>query len=328
MGNGCTIVKISCIDNKTIKQGTSIQIESCIKNINKDNISSIELFPKNDERKINPLYSPCKKLLKTKNGNNHKKKENMMYQTMLKSKTPNSESLNNNNQFHSFSLKNAALNCFPSYKNSEINQTDTNRYMSDYLDNIPGFDQNNIFKDELIVKEMIEYINKIRNRPKYIISDIENIIFKRIKKFDGQKFILCEETKEKILIKEKDYSFDECITFLRKRKSINSDLSLNDELKIDFNSCNTSMKNILNLSESKTNYIILNKRKEILYKYPNCFFTLSLIKDSKLCLLFLLSDNKTKNTFREIIFSEKYKYFYVSCTNEKNNNFICILCFA
>ena len=325
MGSGCTIVNISCVDNKTIKQGTSIQIEPCIKNIRKENISSIELFPKNADQDINPLYSPNKKLLKVKFNNNPKKFENSMYQTALKSKTPKSIY---NIQFQSFSPKNAVINYFPSCYKSEFNQTETNKYMSDNLDNIPGFEQNNNYRDELIAKEMIEYINKIRNRPKYIISDIENFIFKRIKIFDGEKFILCEETKEKIVIKDKDYSFDECITFLRKQKPMSSGLMINDELKIDFNNCNTSMSNVLNLSETKTNYIILNKRKEILYKYPNCFFTLSLIKDSKLCLLFLLSDNKSKNTLREIIFSEKYKYFNISCTNEKNNNFIGILCFA
>ena len=325
MGSGCTIVNISCVDNKTIKQGTSIQIEPCIKNIRKENISSIELFPKNADQEINPLYSPNKKLLKVKFNNNPKKFENSMYQTALKSKTPKSIY---NIQFQSFSPKNAVINYFPSCYKSEFNQTETNKYMSDNLDNIPGFEQNNNYRDELIAKEMIEYINKIRNRPKYIISDIENLIFKRIKIFDGEKFILCEETKEKIVIKDKDYSFDECITFLRKQKPMSSGLMINDELKIDFNNCNTSMSNVLNLSETKTNYIILNKRKEILYKYPNCFFTLSLIKDSKLCLLFLLSDNKSKNTLREIIFSEKYKYFNISCTNEKNNNFIGILCFA
>lgn len=52
-------------------------------------------------------------------------------------------------------------------------------------------------------------------------------------------------------------------------------------------------------------------------KYPNCQFFINFIKDEKIGLLFLLSQNENISNFRNIIFNEQYTEFNVTWMKEK-----------
>jgi hypothetical protein len=89
----------------------------------------------------------------------------------------------------------------------------------------------------------------------------------------------------------------------------------------------------LNLEDDQIANLILKKRKEVLFAFPQNIFKLSVIKDIKISILIELSMEElfrgpSKTSLKEIIFNPVYKYFALSWTNEINRNFIAISCFA
>jgi hypothetical protein len=89
----------------------------------------------------------------------------------------------------------------------------------------------------------------------------------------------------------------------------------------------------LNLEDDQIANLILKKRKEVLFAFPQNIFKLSVIKDIKISILIELSMEElfrgpSKTSLKEIIFNPVYKYFALSWTNEINRNFISISCFA
>ena len=102
---------------------------------------------------------------------------------------------------------------------------------------------------------------------------------------------------------------------MKNEKEVNA-LKLNNSLKI---------KNIYeNIDITKINEIIMLKKKEIIYEFPNCFFYPIFIKDIKINIIVLLSNNIT----REKIFYYKFSEFNMTIFNVKNHIFFSILCFA
>ena len=161
--------------------------------------------------------------------------------------------------------------------------------------------------------EMVEYLNKLRTNPKSIIEDIDNIIAKNLKKIDNKEIIVSDKTKEMI---NANISFDKVKENLNIQEPVNI-LKLNTKLKI------RSFDN-LELNDKIINEIIINKKRDILDFYPECFFYPIFIKDIKISIIFLLANNNIK----EKIFHKEFKDFYASIFNEKNNRFFSILCFA
>ena len=80
--------------------------------------------------------------------------------------------------------------------------------------------------------------------------------------------------------------------------------------------------------DKKIEKLLKNKKKSIIDIYPKCHFFINFIKDKKIGLLYLLSQNEKKSKFRNIVFSNEYTEFNVSWMREKKKIFIAFLCFA
>lgn len=175
-------------------------------------------------------------------------------------------------------------------------------------------------------ENIFEYINRIRTSPKKIINDIDMIIKDNILNIEDKMYIV-NERKEKIILNDGILPLKEIKDYLEKVIPIDG-FELNEQLKINFGDYNDKNSNILDLSDNKLGKIILDKKEKIKDYFPKCFFFFNFIPDSKIGLLLLLSDNKSKIKFREVLFNQKYNQFYISWTKEKNRGFISVLSFA
>ena len=201
-------------------------------------------------------------------------------------------------------------------------------FMSDIsFNNFDTVDKNDIFETNYISMKdnyneiMLEYLNKIRNEPKSIIADINNLL----KEEKNEKFqIENESTHENIIFEDRGNALKEAKIFLNNVISIQEKLVLNDDLSIDITELD---KKVDNLNKTITK-ILVEKRKKIIRNYPNCQFFVNFIKNIKINLLYLLSENEEKSNFRNVVFNNKYTEFNVTWFKEKNNNFISFLCFA
>ena len=205
-------------------------------------------------------------------------------------------------------------------------------YMSDFSFNKFGTDdKNNIFETNYISmkdnynEETMDYLNKIRNEPKSIIEDIDNILKdENINQF--QKFqIENEDTHENIIFEDEGIALKETKNFLYNIEPVEAKFNLNDDLIIDNSELDKNGE--ANLIKKITK-ILIDKRKSIIDKYPNCQFFVNFIKDIKINILYLLSEKEEKSNFRNISFNDKFTEFNITWTKEKKNNFISFLCFA
>ena len=205
-------------------------------------------------------------------------------------------------------------------------------YMSDFSFNKFGTDdKNNIFETNYISmkdnynEETMDYLNKIRNEPKSIIEDIDNILKdENINQF--QKFqIENEDTHENIIFEDEGIALKETKNFLYNIEPVEAKFNLNDDLIIDNSELDKNGE--ANLIKKITK-ILIDKRKSIIDKYPNCQFFVNFIKDIKINILYLLSEKEEKSNFRNILFNDKFTEFNITWTKEKKNNFISFLCFA
>ena len=208
-------------------------------------------------------------------------------------------------------------------KNSCEIQKNLNKYFNEVIKNTS--DKNEDLVDFPKIKkkisfnnyniEFLEYLNKLRINPESIIEDIDYIINKNVKVIDDKECIVSENTNEMIKIKDNGINFETIKEFLKNEKEVNV-LKLNNSLKI---------RNIYeNIDINKINEIIMHKKKEIIYEFPNCFFYPIFIKDIKINIIVLLSNNIT----REKIFYNKFSEFNMTIFNIENNRFFSILCFA
>ena len=162
--------------------------------------------------------------------------------------------------------------------------------------------------------EMLNFLNKVRNTPKSVIEDIDNIIKNNLKIIDDKEYVISDVTNEMIKL---NIYFEKIKEILNVQEPIDM-FKLNNNLKI---------KNILDnteLTDKNIGELLKTKKREIIKQYPLCFFHPIFIKDIKINILLLLSNNKLK----EKIFDSKYTEFYVTTFNEKNNRFFGIICFA
>ena len=205
-------------------------------------------------------------------------------------------------------------------------------YMSDFSFNkFATDDKNNIFETNYITmkdnynEETLDYLNKIRNVPKSIIKDIDNIL-KDENMNQFQKFqIENEDTHENIIFEDEGNALKETKNFLYNIEPIETKFNLNDDLIIDNSEIDKNGE--VNLIKKITK-ILVDKRKSLIDKYPNCQFFVNFIKDIKINILYLLSEKEDKSNFRDVLFNNKYTEFNVTWTKEKKNNFISFLCFA
>ena len=214
--------------------------------------------------------------------------------------------------------------------NSKNNFTNLMQDLDFSFNNNNGMEQNDIFNinyiniKEQYNNEIINYLNKIRTEPKNIINDIDNLLNKSKKNIENKLQIENDETHEIIILEDGGEAFIETKNFLNNIIPIESKLDLNEDLLIDIPESDKNMDTPLYKKISK---ILENKKKNIIFDYPNCQFVINFIKDTKIGLLFLLSQEKSSN-FRNLLFDDKYKHFNITWIKDKKNIFIAFLCFA
>lgn len=165
--------------------------------------------------------------------------------------------------------------------------------------------------------EFLDYLNKLRTTPNLVIADIEHIIKNNIKIIEGKECLVSEQTNEIVKIRDNSINFDNIKEFLENEGEVNT-LKLNTILNI------TNFNENIEITDKVINEIVLDKKREIYSEFPNCYFYPIFIRDIKLNIIVLL----TNNIIREKIFNDKFSQFNITTYNIKNNRFFAILCFA
>jgi len=184
------------------------------------------------------------------------------------------------------------------------------------------FDRNYISVKKNYNEKMLEVINKIRKEPKSMIEDLEKILHKNNEQ--NKIYIENDETHENIVFNDITQDINETIDFLKKVKPISNKFNLNEELILDLKHCKNSELPL----EKKVTKILIDKKKDMVKKFPKIQFFINFVKDAKIGLLYLLMKNDKKSNFRNIIFDNKYREFNVTWMRDKNNVFISFLCFS
>ena len=162
--------------------------------------------------------------------------------------------------------------------------------------------------------EMLNYLNKVRNNPKSMIEEIDNIKKNNIKIIDDTEYIVSYDTNEMIKL---NIYMDKIKENIDLQEPVDI-LKLNNKLKININ-----LENI-EITDDFINELLISKKREIYHDFPQCFFYPIFIKDTKLNILLLLTNNKILDQ----IFNKDFTDFYVTAFNEKCNRFFAILCLA
>ena len=162
--------------------------------------------------------------------------------------------------------------------------------------------------------EMLNYLNKLRNNPKAMIEEIDYIKKNNIKVINDMEYVISGDTNEMIKL---NIYVDKIKENINLQEPVDI-LKLNNKLKI-----NCNLENI-EITDDLINELVITKKREIYQEYPQCFFYPIFIKDTKLNILLLLTNNK----ILEQIFNKDFTDFYVTAFNEKCNRFFAILCLA
>jgi len=319
MGNGCSILSI-----KHICYGEDVSINNLEDNNNKNGNNNITNDSKNIEN--NALLNDPNSL--SVNNNN----------IITQNHSPTENDDNNNINFKNKKLSAAQINLMniDKEKIQGIKKTKTTGF-SNFLNenmsfnNFGKIDKNDVFEIHYIsIKDnynenMIDYLNQIRNDPNSILEDIDNILKEENISQNKTIRVENEETHENIIFEDEGHSLNELKNYLNKVISIPDKFNLNEDLSIDVSDLEKNDDQNLNKKITK---ILVDKRKSIIKDYQNCQFFINFIKDEKISLLYLLSENEDKSDFRNVVFDPKYTQFNVSWINEKKKNFIAFLCFA
>ena len=317
MGNGCTIFSIKHLCN-----GEEFSI---------DNIED-----KKKKNGNNDLTKDTKKI------DNHMLNDPNIFNVSINVIAENHPQIelndDNNITIKNKKLSSAQINLLnlDKEKIESIKKTKTAGF-SNFLNNNISFnnfgkvDKNDVFETHYITikdnynESMIDYLNQIRNDPNSILEDIDNILKEENISHNKTIRVEKEETHEYIIFEDEGHSLNELKNYLIKAISIPDKFNLNDDLSIDVSDLEKNDGQNLNKKISK---ILVDKRKSIIKDYQNCQFFINFIKDEKINLLYLLSENEVKSDFRNVVFDPKYTQFNVSWINEKKKNFIAFLCFA
>ena len=307
MGNGCSVFKINkvCFDGDL-----NIVLEK--EELKKNNIKD---FSFKKMKSITPMKNYQKQISINNNGKNNKSEH---YQCEQEQNYLNSSPINNK-------IENG---------NNIVNNPNFTNFMQDLdisFNNQNGIEQNDVFDINYIKmktsynEDIVEYLNKIRNEPIGIINDIDDLLNQSKKIKDDKIQIESEESHENIILDDGGEAFSKTKDYLNKVVPIKIKFYLNEDLIIDIPEID---KNIELSLDKKISKILMDKRKNIVSKYPDSQFFISFIKDKKISLLFLLSQNEDISNFRNILFGNKYTQFNITWMKEKKKIFIAFLCFA
>lgn len=316
MGNVCSILSI-----KNICNGEDISVIDLEDNRNKNGNNNLIKDSKIIESNM-LLNAP----------NNYSANNNLMIQNH--STTDNNDNNNDNNNIANKKLSVAQINLLnidkDKDKNDSIKKTKTvgfSNFLNDNVsfNNFGKIDKNDVFEIHYIsIKDnynenMIDYLNQIRNDPNSILEDINNILKEENISQNKTIRVENEETHENIIFEDEGHSLNELKNYLNKVISIPDKLNLNDDLSIDVSDLEKNDGQNLNKKITK---ILVDKRKSIIKNYQNCQFFINFIKDEKISLLYLLSENEDRSDFRNVVFDPKYTQFNVSWTNEKKRTLL------
>lgn len=345
MGNNCTNFNINkyCIDgdNVNIKIIESDNVEG--KEEEKENKNDKESIKNDENIPVNEIIEEqeqkenAENIAESENKEEQEEKEKeddvlsmskIISVSNKKNKQPKNSSSNNN--LETAQVNNNDNNIVSNNENkTPIKKTPTAAF-TNFIQDFGSVDKNDVFEINYISmknnynEEMTDYLNKIRNDPQSIIKDINDLL-KEENIDENQKIRMeNEETHETIVFNDEGYALKETKNFLSKAKSVKEKFNLNDDLLIDVNELD---KNETNFNK-KIMKILVAKRKKIIELYPQCQFFVNFIKDAKINLIYLLSENEGKSNFRKVVFDPIYTQFNVSWNIEKKNNFITFLCFA
>ena len=342
MGNGCSVFKINkiCLNGELKMENLEEQNKNdennnnnILLNENSQNISVKKQITKNSngikiksnqiQKRIEPHFSlaslPVKVIQniensKVENNENNENKENNESSEKNENNENNEDNENNLNQMSSNKLNN-----FTNF----VQDLDISFKGSKPAEQSELFNTNYISLDSNYNQEIFNYINKIRKEPNNIIYDIDDLLNKR-QIINNKVQIESEETHENVVLDDGGNALEETKEYLNNVIPILANFNLNEDLLIEIPEVE---KNELSL-DKKITKILMDKRKSIIEKYPNCQFFINFIKDKKLGLLYLLSQNENMSNFRNIIFNENYKEFNITWIKEKKKIFIAFLCFA
>ena len=326
MGNGCSSlfkVKKICYDDPT-NIIVEIKEENEVKKEQQDSKKIINEY--NDKIIYNNQNN--KNLVYIRNENNI----NKINISSLSANSPNpyvldknqNQNLYNNNQYNEAKLSinnNVKNENFISFTNL-VQELDFSFVPNKASEQFEIFDRNYISVKNDYNAKMLEIINKIRNEPKSIIEDLNMLINKNNE--ENKILVENDETHENIVFNDIIQDINETILFLEKINPINTKFNLNEELLMDIKAQKYSELTL----EKKITKIIVDKKREILKKYPKVQFFVNFVKDEKIGVLYLLMKNTKMSNFRNVIFDDKYKDFNVSWMRDKNNIFISFLCFS
>jgi hypothetical protein len=321
MGNGCSIFNINkvCFDGDInirvhneeengTKDGKRLNYNLIRKRSSNLSIRKQKSFNNNRKNNMNKLnvpmdYKPCISFASIQNN---------------KAIISNSKSENKSKSNKKLSSFTNLIQEYDISQNGGENSMDQNNV----------FDLNYIFVDDNYNEEMNDYLNKMRSEPNNIIHDIDELLKqKQYINDDNNKIqIESEKTHENIIFNDGGQALEETKLFLINISRVTKEFNLNDDLQIDIP--DPEKGDLLLPLDKRITKIIMEKRKNIMGKYPNCQFFINFIKDEKIGLLFLLSQNENISNFRNIIFNEQYTEFNVTWMKEKRNIFIAFLCFA
>ena len=326
MGNGCSsLFKVNkiCYDD-----ATNIIVE--VKEENEDKKES------SNSKKIFDEYNNKMIYLSPKN------KNNAIVRNENDINNINISSLSANNQNHYLFDKNKNINQIKNNNNVQyaeaklsikeniksenftnlVQELDISFKPNKASEQFEVFDMNYISMKKNYNEKMMEIINKIRNNPKSIIEDLNMLLNKNSE--DNKILVENDETHENIVFNDIIQDINETIDFLKKAKSVTNKFNLDEELIIDIKSHKYSELPL----EKKITKIIVDKKREIIKKYPRVQFFVNFVKDEKIGVLYLLMKNSKLSNFRNVIFDDKYNGFNVTWMRDKNNVFISFLCFS
>ena len=268
--------------------------------LNKDKKIITNIFMPNCQVKISPDNSIDKSY---NNKDNIKVNQSKKRKTKAEKKNEKKESSDINKHYNEAAMRRSSEKTVPlalpvPFVSTNITQTYKKNFENEY----------NI--------EFLECLNKLRTNPDSMLEEINLIMTNNLRIIDDKDCILSEKTNEIIKLRENSIFFDNIKEFLDNVDAVNT-LKLNDNLKIKH------IYDNIELNDKKISEIVLDKKREIMYEFPNCFFYPVFIRDIRFNLIVLLSNNRIKEKLF-ITFTD----FYATTFNIKNNRFFAILCFA
>ncbi len=324
MGNGCSSYQANkiclCSDLNIISGKDNLENKKDNQN---NKVKQKKIIKINSS--INRQKSISSNGIKFKSEHNNNKQDQEQEQNASNNSSHKNEIQNNENpKDDNINNKNPRFN-FTNYVQDLDVSFNNNKEGKELKEQNDIFDNNYIKIKNEYNEEIIDYLNKIRNQPNNIIIDIDDLLNKSQKIVDSRIQIESDITHENIILEDGEDSLLETKKYLNSSVPVRLKFNLNEDLSIDIPESEKTSDIPL---EKKISKILMNKRRNIINNYPKCQFFVNFIKDIKIGLIFLLSQNETLLNFRNVLFDEQYKEFNVTWMKDKKKFFIAFLCFA